>query len=205
MDYQDYYQTLGLTRNASQPDIKKAFRKLAREHHPDKRPGDAAAERRFKDINEAHAVLSDPEKRRKYDLLGANWESYSQAGAGGSSAGAAIRSPASGAGPARRATFATSSGRPAVARAATSRTSSGRSLPLTNPARRERRAEPPGRPHVRGDPRPDGPERGPDQRPRRTAAGRCPGGRRKPPRRSASRRPSAERAGGSRSTASASR
>ena len=87
MDYQDYYQTLGLTRNASQPEIKKAFRKLAREHHPDKRPGDTAAERRFKDINEAHAVLSDPEKRRKYDLLGANWESYSQAGAGGSSAG----------------------------------------------------------------------------------------------------------------------
>jgi DnaJ-class molecular chaperone len=86
MDYQDYYQTLGLTRNASQPEIKKAFRKLAREHHPDKRPGDAAAERRFKDINEAHAVLSDPEKRRKYDLLGANWESYSQAGAGGPSA-----------------------------------------------------------------------------------------------------------------------
>src|SRR4026209_973586 len=87
MDYQDYYQTLGLTRNASQPEIKKAFRKLAREHHPDKRPGDAAAERRFKDINEAHAVLSDPEERRKYDLLGANWESYSQAGAGGPSAG----------------------------------------------------------------------------------------------------------------------
>jgi DnaJ-class molecular chaperone len=86
MDYQDYYQTLGLTRNASQAEIKKAFRKLAREHHPDKRPGDAAAERRFKDINEAHAVLSDPEKRRKYDLLGANWESYSQAGAGGPSA-----------------------------------------------------------------------------------------------------------------------
>jgi DnaJ-class molecular chaperone len=88
MDYQDYYQALGLTRNASQPEIKKAFRKLAREHHPDAKPGDAAGERRFKEINEAHAVLSDPEKRRKYDLLGANWESYSQAGAGGSSAGA---------------------------------------------------------------------------------------------------------------------
>ena len=87
MDYQDYYQTLGLKRDATTPEIKKAFRKLAREHHPDKRPGDAAAERRFKDINEAHAVLSDPEKRRKYDLLGANWESYSQAGAGGSAAG----------------------------------------------------------------------------------------------------------------------
>jgi DnaJ-class molecular chaperone len=88
MDYQDYYQTLGLKRNATQPEIKKAFRKLAREHHPDKRPGDAAAERRFKDINEAHAVLSDPEKRRKYDLLGANWESYSQAGAGAGSSSA---------------------------------------------------------------------------------------------------------------------
>lgn len=88
MDYQDYYQTLGLTRNASQPEIKKAFRKLARENHPDKRPGDAAAERRFKEINEANAVLSDPEKRRKYDLLGANWESYSQAGAGDPSGGA---------------------------------------------------------------------------------------------------------------------
>src|SRR4026207_2349194 len=87
MDYQDYDQPLGLTRNASQPEIKKAFRKLARENHPDKRPGDAAAERRFKDINEANAVLSDPEKRRKYDLLVANWESSSQAGAGGPSAG----------------------------------------------------------------------------------------------------------------------
>jgi DnaJ-class molecular chaperone len=87
MDYQDYYQTLGLSRTATPPEIKKAFRKLAREHHPDKRPGDTAAERRFKEINEAHAVLSDPEKRRKYDLLGANWESYSQAGAGGSPAG----------------------------------------------------------------------------------------------------------------------
>lgn len=81
VDYQDYYQTLGLSRNATQPEIKKAFRKLAREHHPDTRQGDAASERRFKEINEAHAVLSDPEKRRKYDLLGSNWEAYSHAGA----------------------------------------------------------------------------------------------------------------------------
>jgi curved DNA-binding protein len=80
MEYQDYYQTLGLSRNATQPEIKKAFRKLAREHHPDTKPGDAAAERRFKEINEAHAVLVDPEKRRKYDLLGANWQTYGQAG-----------------------------------------------------------------------------------------------------------------------------
>jgi DnaJ-class molecular chaperone len=87
MEYQDYYQTLGLTRNASQPEIKKAFRKLAREHHPDAKPGDAAAERRFKDVNEAHAVLSDPEKRRKYDLLGANWDAYSHSGTGGPNGG----------------------------------------------------------------------------------------------------------------------
>ncbi len=85
MDYQDYYETLGLKRNATQPEIKKAFRRLAREHHPDAKPGDAAAERRFKQINEANEVLSDPEKRRKYDLLGANWEAYSHAGGGAGS------------------------------------------------------------------------------------------------------------------------
>ena len=73
MDFQDYYQTLGVARNASQADIKKAFRKLAREHHPDKKPGDKAAELRFKAINEAHAVLSDPDKLKKYDLLGKDW------------------------------------------------------------------------------------------------------------------------------------
>jgi DnaJ-class molecular chaperone len=81
MDYQDYYQTLGVPRSASQAEIKKAFRRLAREHHPDAKPGDSAAENRFKQINEAHAVLSDPEKRKKYDMLGANWEAYSHADA----------------------------------------------------------------------------------------------------------------------------
>ena len=66
-----------MPRTASQADIKKAFRKLAREHHPDKKPGDKAAEQRFKAVNEANAVLSDPEKRKKYDRLGKNWEAYS--------------------------------------------------------------------------------------------------------------------------------
>jgi curved DNA-binding protein len=80
MDFQDYYQTLGVSRTASQADIKKAFRKLAREHHPDKKPGDKEAERRFKAVNEAHAVLSDPDKRKKYDRLGKDWEAYSRAG-----------------------------------------------------------------------------------------------------------------------------
>jgi curved DNA-binding protein len=89
MDYQDYYQTLGLPRTASQAEIKKAFRRLAREHHPDKKPGDSAAERRFKQVNEAHAVLSDPEKRKKYDVLGANWDAFSRADPGGAAAGRA--------------------------------------------------------------------------------------------------------------------
>ena len=87
MDYQDYYQTLGVPRTASQAEIKKAFRRLAREHHPDTKPGDAASESRFKQINEANAVLSDPEKRKKYDMLGANWEQYSRAGAGAGARG----------------------------------------------------------------------------------------------------------------------
>jgi curved DNA-binding protein len=86
MDYRDYYQTLGVPRTASQAEIKKAFRKLARENHPDAKPGDAAAERRFKDVNEANEVLSDPEKRKKYDALGANWEQLSRAGAGAAGA-----------------------------------------------------------------------------------------------------------------------
>ncbi len=80
MDFQDYYQTLGVPRTASQADIKKAFRKLARESHPDKKPGDKAAEARFKAINEANEVLSDPDKRKKFDRLGKDWEAYSRAG-----------------------------------------------------------------------------------------------------------------------------
>ncbi len=82
MDYKDYYQILGLPRTATQAEIKKAFRRLARQHHPDVKPGDKTAEQRFKDINEAYEVLSDPEKRRRYDALGANWEAFSRAGAG---------------------------------------------------------------------------------------------------------------------------
>jgi curved DNA-binding protein len=82
MDYRDYYATLGVKRDASPAEIKRAFRKLARQHHPDLKPGDKAAEAKFKEINEANEVLSDPEKRSKYNTLGANWEALSQAGAG---------------------------------------------------------------------------------------------------------------------------
>ena len=80
MEYRDYYKILGVPRSATQAEIKKAFRKLARAHHPDRNPGDAAAERRFKDVNEANAVLSDPDKRKQYDTLGASWDQYQRGG-----------------------------------------------------------------------------------------------------------------------------
>jgi curved DNA-binding protein len=76
--YQDYYETLGVPRTATPKEIKAAFRRLARKHHPDVNPGDAAAEARFKEINEANEVLSDPEKRKKYDTYGPQWEQYEQ-------------------------------------------------------------------------------------------------------------------------------
>lgn len=72
--YIDYYQVLGIAKDATEAQIKKAYRKLARKYHPDVNPGDAEAERKFKEINEAHEVLSDPEKRAKYDKYGADWE-----------------------------------------------------------------------------------------------------------------------------------
>lgn len=74
VDFKDYYAILGVPREASAADIKKAFRKLAREHHPDVAQDKVGAESRFKEINEAHEVLSDPEKRQKYDSLGARWQ-----------------------------------------------------------------------------------------------------------------------------------
>ena len=83
MDFKDYYATLGVAKTASEKEIKQTYRKLARKFHPDVNPGDKSAEAKFKEINEAYEVLGDPEKRKKYDELGANWRMYEQAGAGG--------------------------------------------------------------------------------------------------------------------------
>ncbi len=87
MDFKDYYSTLAVAKTATGKEIKQAYRKLARKHHPDVNPGDQSAESKFKEINEAYEVLGDPEKRKKYDELGANWRMYEQAGAGGGPGG----------------------------------------------------------------------------------------------------------------------
>lgn len=80
MDYKDYYKILGVDRNASTEEIKRAYRKLAMKYHPDKNPGNKQAEEKFKDINEAHQVLSDPEKRSRYDQLGESYSRWQQHG-----------------------------------------------------------------------------------------------------------------------------
>src|SRR5438270_4718518 len=74
VQFRDYYETLGVSKTATEEEIRSAFRKLARKYHPDVAKDKAAAEAKFKEINEAYEVLGDPEKRKKYDTLGADWE-----------------------------------------------------------------------------------------------------------------------------------
>ena len=79
-DFKDYYQTLGVNKSATGDEIKKAFRKLAVKYHPDRNPDNKAAEERFKEISEAYEILSDPEKRQKYDQFGQYWQQAGQSG-----------------------------------------------------------------------------------------------------------------------------
>src|SRR6478736_4440979 len=74
VEFKDYYGVLGVTRDATEADLKKAFRKLARQYHPDVAKDKKTAEAKFKEINEAYEVLSDPQKRKRYDELGADWK-----------------------------------------------------------------------------------------------------------------------------------
>jgi curved DNA-binding protein len=83
MEYKDYYKILGVEKSATQDEIKKAYRKLAMKYHPDRNSGNKSAEEKFKEITEANEVLSDPEKRKKYDTLGANWKQYQHTGGQG--------------------------------------------------------------------------------------------------------------------------
>jgi curved DNA-binding protein len=80
MDYKDYYKILGVEKNASVDDVKRAYRKLAKKYHPDKNPGDKQAEEKFKEINEANEVLSDPDKKAKYDQISSTYSSYRRTG-----------------------------------------------------------------------------------------------------------------------------
>lgn len=80
MDYKDYYDILGIDRKAVEKDIKKAYRKLARKYHPDVNAEDPTAQAKFIEINEAHEVLSDPEKRKQYDQFGSRWQQHQQTG-----------------------------------------------------------------------------------------------------------------------------
>jgi DnaJ-class molecular chaperone len=87
VSYKDYYKILGVEKTADQKAIKQAYRRLARKHHPDQNPGNAAAAERFKEANEAHEVLSDPDKRRRYDELGSDWARYADGAPGGGAGG----------------------------------------------------------------------------------------------------------------------
>ena len=80
MSKRDYYEILGVSKSASEAELKSAFRKLAMQYHPDRNPGDRQSEERFKEISEAHEILSDPEKKKLYDAFGSDWAAAKAAG-----------------------------------------------------------------------------------------------------------------------------
>ncbi len=96
MEYKDYYKILGVSKSTNAEDLKKAYRKLARKYHPDVNPGNKTAEAKFKEINEAYEVLSDPDKRNKYDTLGPNWQEQFGASPGSSASRARSYPPPAG-------------------------------------------------------------------------------------------------------------
>ena len=91
VDFKDYYKILGVPKKATEKEIKAAYRKLARKHHPDVNAGDPKAEAKFKEVGEAYEVLSDPDKRKRYDTLGADWQSSKPAASASRNASAAAR------------------------------------------------------------------------------------------------------------------
>ena len=142
--FHDYYATLGVVRTATEKEVKSAFRKLARQYHPDVNPGNKEAEAKFKEITEAYEVLGDPEKRKKYDELGPRWqehEAWEKAGRPGGSRPAAAPTSSTGPCPQRSLRASSDGPRPFPTSSSTSSVTGGRGRRTPDgPGRGARRA-----------------------------------------------------------------